>query len=158
MFAGFPFLSVLILLPLVGAGVVAVLPKARPGLAKTVTLVWSLAVFGLAAAMYAAFQVNGPRFQFHESYPWIRAWGARFTLEADGIALVMIALVALLVPLVILASWHDVEDRSLTGPAQVPARDDRPAGPAQVPAREGKRSVPAYFSLLLALEFTMIGV
>ena len=34
----FPFLSVLTLLPLVGAGVVAVLPQGRPQLAKTVAL------------------------------------------------------------------------------------------------------------------------
>ena len=126
----FPFLSVLTLLPLVGAGVVAVLPQGRPQLAKTVALVWSLAVLVLAALMYATFQVGGPRFQFRESYPWIPIWGTRFTLEADGIALVMLALIALLVPLVILASWHDA----------------------------GERSVPTYFALLLALEFTMIGV
>src|SRR5439155_18392265 len=80
--------------------------------------------------MYVTSQVPGPRFQFRESYPWIPMWGTRFTLEADGIALVMLALIALLVPLVILASWHD----------------------------DGERSVPTYFALLLALEFTMIGV
>ncbi len=128
--SSFPYLSVLTLLPLVGAGVVAVLPRSRPQLAKGVALVWSLAVFALTAVMYAAFEVGGPRFQFRESYTWIPIWGTRFTLEADGIALVMIALIGLLVPLVILASWHDA----------------------------GTRSVPAYFALLLALEFTMIGV
>ncbi len=126
----FPFLSVLTLLPLVGAGVVAVLPRDRPQLAKTVALVWSLAVLVLTAIMYVTFKVGGPRFQFRESYTWIPAWGTRFTLEADGIALVMIALIALLVPVVILASWNDA----------------------------GERSVPTYFALLLSLEFTMIGV
>ena len=142
----FPYLSVLTVAPAVGAAVVAALPRTKPGLAKTVALVWSLAVFALTVAMYVAFKVNGPRFQFRESYPWIRAWGTRFTLEADGIALVMLALIALLVPLVILASWHDADDRRLTDPAQVPAREP------------GRRSVPAYFALLLALESTMIGV
>ena len=44
----------------------------------------------------------------------------------------MLMLIALLVPLVILASWHDAE--------------------------HSKRSVPVYFALLLALESTMIGV
>jgi NADH-quinone oxidoreductase subunit M len=130
--SSFPYLSVLTVAPAVGAAVVAVLPRSRPGLAKAVALVWSLAVLGLTVAMYVAFKVNGPRFQFRESYPWIKAWGTRFTLQADGIALVMLALIALLVPLVILASWHDAES--------------------------GKRSVPAYFGLLLALESTMIGV
>jgi NADH-quinone oxidoreductase subunit M len=128
---------VLTLLPLVGAGVVAALPRARSQLAKVVALAWSLAVLVLTIFMYVTFKANGPRFQFRESYTWIPQWGTRFTLEADGIALVMIALIALLVPLVILASWNDL--------------DDAPGGPA-------KRSVPAYFGLLLALEFTMVGV
>jgi len=130
--SSFPFLSVLTLLPLVGSGVVALIPHTKPQLAKIVAFAWSLVVFVLTAVMYVTFKVGGPRFQFRESYTWIPAWGTRLTLEADGIALVMIALVALLVPLVILSSWHDVES--------------------------GRRSVPAYFGLLLALEFTMIGV
>jgi NADH-quinone oxidoreductase subunit M len=130
--SSFPFLSVLTLAPLVGAVVVAALPRSAPVLAKSVALIWSVAVLGLTIAMYVTFKANGPRFQFRESYTWIPSWGTRFTFEADGIALVMLALIALLVPLVILASWHDAEG--------------------------GRRSVPAYFGLLLALEFTMIGV
>jgi NADH-quinone oxidoreductase subunit M len=128
----FPFLSVLVLAPLVGAAVVAVLPRDRPQAAKTVALAWSLGVLVLTAVMYAAFRAGGDRFQFRESYRWVPFWGTRFTLEVDGIALVMLALVALLVPLVILASWHDVDTAT--------------------------RSVPIYFALLLALECTMIAV
>jgi NADH-quinone oxidoreductase subunit M len=130
--SNFPYLSVLTVAPAVGAVVVAVLPKDRPVLAKQVALAWSVAVFALAAVMWAGFKAGGPRLQFRESYQWIPAWDARFTFAADGIALVMLALIALLVPLVILASWHDAEG--------------------------GQRSVPAYFALLLLLESTMIGV
>jgi NADH-quinone oxidoreductase subunit M len=128
----FPFLSILTLFPLVGALVVAFIPKTRGQLAKVVSLAWSLVVLVLAVVMWIAFETGGDRFQFRESYPWIPSWGVRFTLEADGIALVMLMLIALLVPLVILASWHDAE--------------------------QTKRSVPTYFALLLALECTMIGV
>ncbi len=128
----FPYLSVLTVAPLVGAGVVAAMPKTRPQLAKTVALAWSVAVFVLTVVMWIQFKTNGARLQFRESYTWIPAWGAKFTFATDGIALVMLGLIALLVPIVILASWHDAE--------------------------EGKRSVPTYFALLLALEFTMIGV
>ena len=128
----FPFLSVLTVAPLVGALVVAFLPRRRPELAKQVAFGWSLAVLALAVFMWFSFSAGGDRFQFHESYPWIPAWGVNFTFAADGIALVMLMLIAVLVPLVILASWHDA-DRS-------------------------KRSVPVYFALLLVLETTMIGV
>jgi NADH-quinone oxidoreductase subunit M len=128
----FPYLSVLTLAPLVGALVVAFIPQSRGELAKKVALGWSLAVLVLSVVMWIAFQAGGDRFQFHESYAWIPQWGVRFTFAADGIALVMLMLIAVLVPLVILASWHDAEG--------------------------SRRSVPIYFALLLCLEATMIGV
>ncbi|MFI7022906.1 NADH-quinone oxidoreductase subunit M [Micromonospora sp. NPDC049900] len=128
----FPFLSVLTVAPLVGAVVVALLPRSRPTLAKQVALGWSLLVLALSVVMWVTWQVDGDRFQFRESYPWIPNWGVNFTFAADGIALVMLMLIAVLVPLVILASWHDAES--------------------------SKRSVPVYFALLLVLECTMLGV
>ncbi|BCB81056.1 NADH-quinone oxidoreductase subunit M [Phytohabitans flavus] len=128
----FPFLSILTGAPLVGALVVAFLPRAKPELAKRVALIWSIAVAALAVVMWIAYDANGARFQFRESYTWIPAWDARFTFAVDGIALVMLLLIAVLVPLVILASWHDADNT--------------------------RRSVPVYFALLLALESTMIGV
>ncbi|MCW3818342.1 NADH-quinone oxidoreductase subunit M [Micromonospora sp. DR5-3] len=130
--SNFPFLSVLTVAPLVGALVVALLPRRSPDLAKLVAFAWSLLVLVLSVAMWIAFQVDGDRFQFRESYAWIPNWGVNFTFAADGIALVMLMLIAILVPLVILASWHDAES--------------------------SKRSVPVYFALLLVLECTMIGV
>ncbi|MGW0432424.1 NADH-quinone oxidoreductase subunit M [Micromonospora sp. NPDC003197] len=128
----FPFLSVLTVAPLVGALVVVCLPRRQTQLAKLVALGWSLAVLVLSIFMWVAFEVGGERLQFRESYAWIPQWGVNFTFAADGIALVMLMLIALLVPLVILASWHDAD--------------------------KAKRSVPVYFALLLILESTMIGV
>ncbi|MGK5443192.1 NADH-quinone oxidoreductase subunit M [Micromonospora sp. URMC 105] len=130
--SNFPFLSVLTVAPLVGALVVAFLPRRRPELAKQVAFGWSLLVLVLSVVMWISFQTGGDRLQFRESYPWIPNWGVNFTFAADGIALVMLMLIAVLVPLVILASWHDAES--------------------------SKRSVPVYFALLLILESTMIGV
>ncbi|MFD0782993.1 NADH-quinone oxidoreductase subunit M [Micromonospora azadirachtae] len=130
--SNFPFLSVLTVAPLVGALVVALLPRRRPDLAKQVAFGWSLLVLVLSVLMWIAFKIDGDRFQFRESYPWIPNWGVHFTFAADGIALVMLMLIAVLVPLVILASWHDADS--------------------------SRRSVPAYFALLLVLECTMIGV
>ncbi|GAA4692972.1 NADH-quinone oxidoreductase subunit M [Phytohabitans rumicis] len=128
----FPFLSVLTGAPLVGALVVAFLPRTKPELAKRVALGWSVVVAAFAVALWIAYDAGGDRFQFRESYTWIPAWNAKFTFAVDGIALVMLLLIAILVPLVILASWHDAD--------------------------ASKRSVPVYFALLLALESTMIGV
>lgn len=118
-------------MPLLGALAVAFVPRTKPELAKRLALLISLAVFGLAVATWFAFKAGGERLQLRESYTWIPAWDAKFTFAVDGISLVMLILTALLVPIVILASWRDLDG--------------------------GKRSVPAYFALILALEGTMIG-
>ncbi len=106
---GFPYLSVLTLAAARRRGGRGVGAAGQDATGEGVALFWSLVVLGFAIAMWVAFQASGPRFQFRESYPWIPFWGARFTLQADGIALVMLLLIAILVPLVILASWHDAE-------------------------------------------------
>jgi NADH-quinone oxidoreductase subunit M len=130
--SGFPYLTTLTLAPLVGAAVLVALPHGRPELAKRVAFGWSVAVLAYSAFLWTRFHPGGARFQLKESYTWIPAWDTKFTFAVDGIALVMLALVALLVPLVVLASWHDAEG--------------------------GQRSVPAYFGLLLFLESAMLGV
>jgi NADH-quinone oxidoreductase subunit M len=135
--ADFPYLSLMTVVPLVGALVVALLPRGRPAIAKQVALVFSLVVLGLMVAMWLNFSPSGERFQFRESYTWIPTWKASFTLAVDGIALVMLGLIAVFVPLVIIGSWNEAQGE--------------PGAPA-------KRSVPAYFALVLALESTMVGV
>jgi len=132
-----PYLSLMTGVPLLGAVIVAMLPRSRPALAKQVALLFTLAVLGLAVAMWVQFSPGGARFQFRESYPWIPMWNVNLTFAVDGIALVMIVLVAVLVPLVVVHSWNEAH------------------GEPGTPAR---RSVPAFFALLLALESTMIGV
>jgi NADH-quinone oxidoreductase subunit M len=126
------YLIVLTLLPLAGALLVALVPRTNPQLAKALAVLFSLATLAVGIAMWAAFHDNGPRFQFRWTAPWISTFGTSFILQADGIALVMLLLIVILVPLVILASWNDAE--------------------------ESRRSVSAYFALILALEFCMIGV
>ena len=128
----FPFLPVLTILPVVGAVVVALVPREREALAKKVALAWTLAVLALVLVMAAGFDAGGDRFQYVSSYEWIPQFGIRFDFGVDGIALVMLALIGVLMPIVVLASWHD--------------------------AVGGRRSVGTFFALMLALESCMIGV
>lgn len=74
--SNFPFLSVLTVAPLVGALVVAFLPRHRPELAKQVAFAWSLLVLVLSVVMWVSFNAGGDRFQFRESYSWIPNWGS----------------------------------------------------------------------------------
>jgi NADH-quinone oxidoreductase subunit M len=149
-----PWLTVLGLVPLVGALAVAAVPAARPVLAKQVALATSLVVLVLTVLMCAAFDPDGDRFQFAQAHDWIPAFGIQYAVGADGIALVLIALVAVLVPVVVLASWHDADDLPQTA-----AGTGSTAGSADgtpVPGR--RRSVKTFFALLLVLETTLIGV
>jgi NADH-quinone oxidoreductase subunit M len=107
-----PWLTVLGVVPLVGALLVAALPSGRDALAKQVALLVSLVVLGLTIAMCAAFDPAGERFQFVQAHDWIPAFGVQYAVGADGIALSLIALIAVLVPVVVLASWYDADPQA----------------------------------------------
>ncbi|MHA6805927.1 NADH-quinone oxidoreductase subunit M [Salinifilum ghardaiensis] len=99
-------LPVLILLPLAGSVVVALL-RAAPSAAKWTALAVSLAELVVAAVAWGAYDPVGERLQLAASAPWIPAFDVRFAFAVDGIALVMIAVIALLVPLVLAYSWGE---------------------------------------------------
>jgi NADH-quinone oxidoreductase subunit M len=146
-----PWLTAIGVVPLVGALLVAATPKRSPQLAKQIALVTSLVVLVMTIGMCADFVPDGDRFQFVQAYDWIPAFGVQYAVGADGIALVLIALVAVLVPVVFLASWYDA-DPEADAYLGTTAGTDGPAVPAP------KRSVKTFFALLLVLETMMIGV
>ncbi len=158
----FPWLTVIGAVPLVGALVIAALPSgAAPGsaadraarrlLVKRVALIFSLITLGLTIAMMVAFQPHGAEFQFTQTYQWIPQFGVHYAVGVDGIALVLIGMTAVLMPVVVLASWND---------ADPPEQLDGAAGPAAESAvvARPRRGVKSYFALLLVLETMMIGV
>ena len=99
-------LLALILLPLAGSVVVALL-RANPTAAKWTALGFSLVELLIAVAAWAAYDPAGPRLQLTSSRPWIPAFDIRWSFGVDGIALVMIAVIAVLTPLVLLYSWNE---------------------------------------------------
>ena len=127
----FPWLTTSLALPLVGALVVALLPRTGD-LAKKVALGFSLVTLVVVAAVGLGFDPHGARYQFTEDHVWIRAFGAHYAVGVDGIGLALVLLTAVLVPVVLLASWHDGE--------------------------AGRWSSNAFFARMLALEGLAIGV
>ncbi|MER5395006.1 NADH-quinone oxidoreductase subunit M, partial [Saccharopolyspora sp. NPDC002686] len=99
-------LVALILLPIAGSVVVALLRGNAPA-AKWTALGFSLVELVLALAAWAAYDPVGPRLQLTSSVEWIPAFDIRLSLGVDGIALVMIAVIALLTPLVLGYSWGE---------------------------------------------------
>ena len=130
-----PWLTVLGVLPLVGAALVAALPTR---LARPLALATSLVVLLGTIAMCAAFDPDGARFQFVQAHDWIPAFGVQYAVGVDGIALVLVALVAVLVPVVLLASWHDADPVGSEASGEVEATVAQSAGaPATASATAG---------------------
>jgi NADH-quinone oxidoreductase subunit M len=101
------WLTVLGLIPVVGALVICFLPRERTELVKQVALGTTLVALGWTIALATRYHPHGARFQLTESAVWIRQFGVHYAIGVDGIALVLIGLTAVLMPVVILASWHD---------------------------------------------------
>ena len=103
----FPWLTVLLAVPLVGAAVVALLPKrSAEALPKQVAFAVSLVTLAIAAVIAVGYDVGGG-FQYTEQVTWIAAFGAHYALGVDGLGLTLVLLTVVLTPVVILASWND---------------------------------------------------
>lgn len=126
------WLTILGILPLLGAVLISVLPMKSELNAKRIALVTTLVIAVLAVAMATQFQRDNVDMQFVVTRPWIPSLGINFALGVDGIALVLILLSTLLAPIVVLAGWNE--------------------------ATGGRWSVKAFYILLLILETMMIGV
>jgi NADH-quinone oxidoreductase subunit M len=109
---GFPWLTILWLAPVAGAGIVLLLPSTQRTLAKWVGLVIAMAVLAVAGVLVIGFETHDAGYQFVESHRWIPSFGAGYTIGVDGIALVLVALTAVLTPLLIVAGWNDAGGRS----------------------------------------------
>jgi NADH-quinone oxidoreductase subunit M len=102
-------IPVLAAIPTVGAVVVAVAGRAKDELAKRMGIGFSLLTFVAAIIMAFGFHANGPRYQMTTTVSWIPEFGVHLAFGVDGIALVLIGLTAFLMPIVLLASWHDTD-------------------------------------------------
>ncbi|MFI9382720.1 NADH-quinone oxidoreductase subunit M [Kutzneria sp. NPDC052558] len=128
---GTVLLIALLVLPLVGALVVAFL-KNDDRTAKLTALAVTLVEFVLAVLLWVSYVPGGDRIQFSSSVDWVAQLGVHLSFGVDGIALVMIGVIALLVPIVIGAGWAE----------------KLPAG----------RSAGGFLSLILVQEALMVGV
>jgi NAD(P)H-quinone oxidoreductase subunit 4 len=103
----FPWLTTIILFPLLAALVIPALPDQE---GKTIRL-YSLGVglIELALTLVAFWQnydLHNPELQLVESYPWIPQLGLNWTLAVDGISMPLIVLTALVTTLAIAAGWN----------------------------------------------------
>ncbi|HYF71715.1 MAG TPA: NADH-quinone oxidoreductase subunit M, partial [Nocardioides sp.] len=107
-----PWLTLLWAVPLVGALVTAFVPKA-PGsvLPKQVGLAFAVLTLAVGVAIAAQYD-TGDGMQLTETHTWIEAFGVHYALGVDGLGLLLILMTVALVPIVMVASWHEADDRS----------------------------------------------
>ncbi len=103
-------LSVLVLLPAVGAALVALTQRRSETLQKWLGLAVSSTVFLLSLVLVRDFR-GMAEMQFVERRPWIPAWGISYHLGVDGLSLWLVILTTFLTPLCLLGSWTSIHKR-----------------------------------------------
>jgi NADH-quinone oxidoreductase subunit M len=100
-------LTLAVFLPLAGAVVVALLPRARDGLIRGAALAATLLALLVGAGMVARFDYGaGAAMQFQVQRSWIPSVGATYHLGVDGIGLPLLVLSLLLSFLCVVYCWR----------------------------------------------------
>lgn len=114
--ATYPFLTILVFLPLAGSLAVMLQGK-KPALCRVTALVVLLGELCLAAGiafltpLEPASSGSLPGYFFVEDLPWIETFGIRYLLAMDGISLLMVLLTSFLATLAVLFSWESITER-----------------------------------------------
>ena len=158
--SGLPWLTCLILLPLLGAVIVGGLEVNRRSLACKVGLFFQLLVLALAVTLWFQFDASSGRMQFEERHPWIPSVNVEYYLGVDGLGLLMVLLAALISPFALLAEWHTL----VPGRGRDHGGEAAPGkGPVGGGARggvlddSGRPSARAFVALLLFLQAGLFG-
>ena len=112
--AGFPILSVLTWLPLVGCLFLVTIRGDQEVVARNArwgALWFSLVVFAVSLLLWWDFDPAQPGFQFNESLEWLPQVKVGYKMGVDGISVLFVLLSTALTPICILASWEAVHTR-----------------------------------------------
>jgi NADH-quinone oxidoreductase subunit M len=111
---GFPLLSIITFLPLLGALIIMMVRGDEAVVASNArwTALWtSLITFGLSLILWVQFDKTSVDYQFVEQLSWLPEFGVSYIMGVDGISILFILLSTLLTPICILASWESVQSR-----------------------------------------------
>jgi NADH-quinone oxidoreductase subunit M len=125
-------LTIVGVLPLISAGLIAFIPSKNAELIKRAAFAATLLVAIASIFLATGFDKSVTGMQYVQSNTWIAAFNINFAVGIDGISLVLILLSTILVPIVILATWHESD--------------------------LGRWSTKSFYILILVLETLMIGV
>jgi NADH-quinone oxidoreductase subunit M len=124
--------TVLALLPLIGALLVGVLPSSNTLRIKQAALAVTIVTAAFGIYIATQFVAADTALQFVERHEWIPSFAINYSVGLDGLSLVLIVMSVVLTPIVLLASWNESEG--------------------------GRWSAKTFYLLILVLETMMIGV
>jgi NADH-quinone oxidoreductase subunit M len=99
------YLSLLLVIPLLGALLVMMSPAAS---AKRIALVVTLLEFLVSVPLWTGFLPGAAGMQFVSVKSWIPAWGISYRVGVDGLSLPMVMLTTFIMPLAVLGSWSGI--------------------------------------------------
>jgi NADH-quinone oxidoreductase subunit M len=122
-------LSLLIIIPVLGAIIVATIPRERVFATKVLAMTTSLLALAVSLPLYFRFDSSQVGYQFEEIYPWIPAFNVYYHVGIDGISLFLVILTTFLTAVAVLSSWTAITEQ-----------------------------VKEYYALLLLLQAAVVGV
>ncbi|MBA3627951.1 MAG: NADH-quinone oxidoreductase subunit M [Chloroflexi bacterium] len=108
---GLPILSAIVFTPLIGALLIAFVPRERDDLVRRLALGTALVTLGLSLVVAAGFSAAQPGFQYVETADWIPAFGIQYKLGMDGLSLLLVVLTTTLTAISLLASLGPIRTR-----------------------------------------------
>ena len=103
----FPWLTFLVIFPLLAAMPIPLLPDQDGKTIRWYALGASLAEFGLILYVFATqYELGSSGLQLVEEYPWITQFGLSWSLGVDGLSFPLVVLSGLVTTLAMVASWN----------------------------------------------------
>src|SRR6266545_8117440 len=105
---GFPWLTLLVFLPLAGAVAVFFVKESH---ARLTALGMTVADLLISLPLWWLFDSSSGQMQFAEQVLWITSPPIHYRLGLDGISLPLVVMTTLLMPLCVLISWNSITTR-----------------------------------------------
>ena len=109
---GFPILTLITFLPLVGALLLLFVGREQLKAIRNLAFVFSLATFAVSLWVPAWYDKSTPALQFVERASWIPSIGVQYFFGLDGISLWLVMLTTFLSPIAVLCSFESIKYRA----------------------------------------------
>jgi NADH-quinone oxidoreductase subunit M len=104
-------LSIVLFLPLAGAGVLLLIPRTHERAIKWTATLVALADFALSLPLWFRYDAAFTGWQFAERGEWIPSIGASYYVGVDGFSALLVLLTTLIGWIAVLSSWEAIRER-----------------------------------------------